>query len=101
MTVMSIDLAKSHDLIDGLIKLVKPHETAGLANPVIMEQQGLSLRKDLLANVDSRIAFYTQSLNHDELKRRRGPGSLTSGRIHSFSADSRQRSSGASYSIRS
>jgi len=68
LTVMSIDLAKSHDLIDGLIKLVSPHETAGLSNPVIMEQQGVSLRKDLLANVDPRLALYTQSLNHDELR---------------------------------
>ena len=67
-TVMSIDLAKSHDLIDGLIKSERPLETAGLANPVIMEQQGVSLRRDLLANVDPKIAIYTQSLNQDELR---------------------------------
>ena len=68
LTVMSIDLAKSHDLIDHLIKSIRPQETAGLANPVIMEQQGVSLRRDLLANVDTKLAIYTQSPNHDEIR---------------------------------
>ena len=66
LTVMSIDLAKSYDLIDSLIKLVGPQGTAGLSNPVIMEQQGLDLRKDLLANLGPKLAFYTQSDIHGE-----------------------------------
>jgi prepilin-type processing-associated H-X9-DG protein len=61
LTVISIDLEKSYDLIDSLIKRVGPQGTAGLKNPVIMEQQGLDLRRDLLANVGPKLAFYTQS----------------------------------------
>jgi prepilin-type processing-associated H-X9-DG protein len=61
LTVMSIDLAKSYDLIDSLVKLLKPQGTTSLLNPVIMEQQGLDLRKDLLANLGPKLAFYTQT----------------------------------------
>lgn len=61
LTVMSIDLVKSHDLIDSLIKLVGTQQPNGLKNPVIMDQQGMDLRKDLLANLGPKLAFYTQS----------------------------------------
>jgi prepilin-type processing-associated H-X9-DG protein len=61
LTVVSIDLAKSYDLVDSLIKVIGPAGTTGLKNPVIMEQQGLDLRKDLLANLGPKLAFYTQS----------------------------------------
>jgi hypothetical protein len=61
LTVMSIDLAKSYDVIDSMMKLTGPQGTRGLKNPVIMEQQGLDLRKDLLANLGTKLAFYTQS----------------------------------------
>jgi hypothetical protein len=66
LTVISIDLAKSYDLIDSLMKLIGPQQTTGLSNPIIMEQQGIDLRKDLLANLGSKLAFYTQSNLHDE-----------------------------------
>ncbi len=61
LTVISINLAKSYDLVDSLIKLSGPNGATGLKNPVIMEQQGLDLRRDLLANLDSKLLFYTQA----------------------------------------
>jgi prepilin-type processing-associated H-X9-DG protein len=61
LTVMSIDLAKSYDLVDSLIKRRGSNGTTGLKNPVIMEQQGLDLRKDLFDNLGPKLAFYTQS----------------------------------------
>ncbi len=64
LTVMSLDFAKSYDLINSLIKLNRPQATIGLKNPVIMEQQGLNLRKDLLANLGTKLAFYSQSDIH-------------------------------------
>lgn len=66
VTVVSIDLAKSYDLIDSLIKQVGHHESAGLSNPIIVQQQGVDLRRDLLANLGTKLAFYTQSNTHDE-----------------------------------
>jgi prepilin-type processing-associated H-X9-DG protein len=66
LTVISIDLAKSYDLIDSLIKQVGHQESAGLSNPIILQQQGLDLRRDLFANLGTRVAFYTQSNTHDE-----------------------------------
>ena len=66
LTVVSIDLAKTYDLIDLLVKPTRPQGTAGLSNPVALEQQGVDLRKDLLANLGSKLAFYTQSDLHDE-----------------------------------
>jgi prepilin-type processing-associated H-X9-DG protein len=66
LTVMSIDLAKSYDMIDSLIKQVGSPKSAGLSNPVVLRQQGVDLRKDLLANLGTKLAFYTQSPPHHE-----------------------------------
>ena len=38
----------------------------GVSNPVILEQQGVDLRKDLLANLGSKLVFYTQSNIHEK-----------------------------------
>jgi prepilin-type processing-associated H-X9-DG protein len=65
LTVISIDLVKSYDLIDTLIKRVG-QETAGVSNPTILRQQGVDLRRDLFANLGTKLAFYTQSSHHDE-----------------------------------
>ena len=61
VTVMSINLAKSYDLVDSMIKRSGTQGNSGLSNPVIMAQQGLDLRNDLLANLGTKLAFYTQS----------------------------------------
>jgi prepilin-type processing-associated H-X9-DG protein len=66
LTVISIDLAKSYDKLDALVKLVGPPGTMGLATPVIMAQQGLQLRRDLLAHLGPTLAFYTQSHLRDD-----------------------------------
>jgi prepilin-type processing-associated H-X9-DG protein len=66
LTVMSFDFAKSYDLIGALLKLSGSQGSIGLKNPVIMEQQGMDLRKDLLANLGGKLAFYTQSDIHGE-----------------------------------
>ena len=63
--MISIDLAKSYSLIDSLIKQVG-QRTAGLSNPAILQQQGEDLRRDLFANLGTKLAFYTQSNTHDE-----------------------------------
>ena len=84
LTVMSINLAKSYDLVDSLIKLSGPKGATGLKNPVVMEQQGLDLRRDLLANLGPKLAFYTQtdapgeSSNAAELAASRAAGSTFS-----------------------
>ncbi len=61
LTVISVNLAKSYDLVDSLMKLSGLNGAIGLKNPVILEQQGLDLRRDLLANLGPKLAFYTQS----------------------------------------
>ncbi len=66
LTVMSIDLAKSFDQIDAVIKLVGPPGTTGLTTPAIMAQQGVQLRKDLLAQLGPKLAFFTQSNLRDD-----------------------------------
>ncbi len=61
VTVISINLAKAYDLIDSMMKRSGTQGNTGLSNPVILQQQGLDLRNDLLANLGTKLAFYTQS----------------------------------------
>ena len=63
---MSIDLAKSIRPDQFVIRMVGPQGSVGLSNPVILEQQGLDLRRDLLANLGPKLAFCTQSEVPDE-----------------------------------
>ena len=65
LTVISIDLVKSYDLIESLIKPVG-QETAGVSNPVVPKRPGDDLLRDLFANLGTKLAFYTQSNSHDE-----------------------------------
>ena len=61
--MISLDLAKAYDVIDTFIKATGPEGTMGLSNPTILGQQGVDLRRDLLANLGPKLAFYTQSTN--------------------------------------
>ena len=65
-TVMSIDLAKSYDKIDLLLKQRDPDANVGLTNPKALAQQGLELRRDFLAHLGPMIALYTQAPVREE-----------------------------------
>ena len=64
--VMSIDLAKSYDQVDALMKLVGSARDNGSHEPGILAHHGMDLRKDLLGHLGPRLAFYTQVRSREE-----------------------------------
>jgi prepilin-type processing-associated H-X9-DG protein len=94
-TVMSIDLAKSYDQVDRLIKQADPDAKVGLANPTLLAQQGLDLRRDFLAHLGPMVALYTQapireeSRNAAELLASRAAGFTVSAQLRDQAAVAR------------
>jgi hypothetical protein len=58
---MSIDLARTYDQIDALLEQTDPKSPIGLSNPQVLQRAGLDLRKDLLAHLGTKLAFYAQA----------------------------------------
>ena len=65
-TVMSIDLPRTYDQVDLLIKQADPDAKVGLTNPAVLAQRGLDLRRDFLAHLGPLIALYTQAPIREE-----------------------------------
>ena len=65
-TVMSIDLPRTYDQVDLLIKQADPDAKVGLTNPAVLAQRGLNLRRDFLAHLGPLIALYTQAPIREE-----------------------------------
>ena len=64
---MSIDLARSYDQIDALLKQADRQSSVGLANPVELSLQRLNLRKDSLPYIGPKLAFYAQGPHCEEI----------------------------------
>ena len=64
--VLSVDLAKTYDQVDTLMKLVNPQSPTEPPNVGILARHGIDLRKELLGHVGPRLAFYAQSPRGEE-----------------------------------
>jgi hypothetical protein len=80
--VLSIDPAKTYDQIDALMKQTDHKSPIGLANPRVLERAGLDLRKDLLAHLGTKLAFYAQAPDRED---RETAAALLASRLSGFS----------------
>ncbi len=59
--VLSVDLAKTYDQVDTLMKRIDPPASTDTASPGILARHGLDLRKELLGHIGPPIVFYSQA----------------------------------------
>ena len=64
--VLSVDLAKTYDQVDALMKLVNPQSPTEPPTVGILARHGIDLRKDLLAHLGPRLAFYAHAPRGEE-----------------------------------
>jgi Protein of unknown function (DUF1559) len=66
LCVLSVDLAKTYDQVDTLIKLVNPYPPTNPPNSGVLARHGIDLRNELLGHLGPQVAFYVQAPRGDE-----------------------------------
>ena len=61
LSLLSIDLAKSYDQINELLKLTDPQSPTDPPNAGVLARHGIDLRRDLLGYLGPKLAFYAQA----------------------------------------